>query len=156
MSHPLARGLAAGAAGVTALNTVTYLDMALRGRAASSTPERTVDSLASAVGLRVPGVGETRRNRLTGLGAVLGTLAGTAVGVGYGALHALGWRPSPPVGALAVTAAAMVAGSGPMTALGITDPRGWSATDWLSDVLPHLAYGAVTAATYRAMEPAAE
>ena len=36
------RGAAAGAAGTTALNVVTYLDMAVRGRPASSTPERTV------------------------------------------------------------------------------------------------------------------
>ena len=27
-------------------------------------------------------------------------------------------------------------------ALGLTDPREWSASDWLSDLVPHLAYGA--------------
>ncbi|MGI8900330.1 MAG: hypothetical protein ACR2HA_05280 [Nocardioides sp.] len=31
-------GVAAGAAGTTALNAVTYLDMAIRGRGTSSTP----------------------------------------------------------------------------------------------------------------------
>jgi hypothetical protein len=40
--------------------------------------------------------------------------------------------------------------NGPMTAMGLTDPRTWSRTDWLSDVLPHLAYGWVTASTYAA------
>ena len=40
------RGAAAGAAGSTALNAVTYLDMAGRGRGSSSTPEQTVQALA--------------------------------------------------------------------------------------------------------------
>jgi hypothetical protein len=31
-----------------------------------------------------------------------------------------------------------------MTVLGVTDPRTWSASDWMSDVVPHVAYGAVT------------
>ena len=35
-------GAAAGAAGTTALNFLTYVDMAVRGRPASSTPEKTV------------------------------------------------------------------------------------------------------------------
>ena len=34
----LLAGIAAGAAGTTALNATTYLDMALRGRPASRTP----------------------------------------------------------------------------------------------------------------------
>jgi len=29
----------------------------------------------------------------------------------------------------------------------VTDPRTWSAADWISDLLPHLAYGVVTHAT---------
>lgn len=39
MTRRFLHGLAAGAAGTTALNAVTYLDMALRGRPASTTPE---------------------------------------------------------------------------------------------------------------------
>jgi len=38
-----------------------------------------------------------------------------------------------------------------MTALGLTDPREWSASDWASDVVPHLAYGAVAALVYEAL-----
>jgi hypothetical protein len=41
---------------------------------------------------------------------------------------------------------------GTMTALGIADPRQWSSTDWASDVLPHLAYGLVTAGTLQALD----
>ena len=40
-----------------------------------------------------------------------------------------------------------------MTVLGITDPRTWSATDWLSDVVPHLAYATVVKATMEAFDP---
>jgi hypothetical protein len=42
MLKHILRGVAAGAAGTTALNAVTYLDMVLRGRGASSTPEESV------------------------------------------------------------------------------------------------------------------
>ena len=40
----------------------------------------------------------------------------------------------------------MIGSNGPMTLLGVTDPRTWPASAWFADVLPHLAYGAVTAA----------
>ncbi len=43
------------------------------------------------------------------------------------------------------SAAALVGSNGPMTALGVTDPRTWSGSDWISDVVPHVAYGVVTA-----------
>jgi hypothetical protein len=36
-------GLAAGTAGVTALNAITYLDMALRARPASGSPSQAVE-----------------------------------------------------------------------------------------------------------------
>jgi len=42
----------------------------------------------------------------------------------------------------------MVLANGPMTALGLTDPRDWRGSEWAADVLPHLAYGVITAATY--------
>ncbi|WP_246271244.1 hypothetical protein [Amycolatopsis acididurans] len=148
MMRSILRGAAAGAAGATALNAVTYLDMALRGRPASNTPEQTVELLSEKTGARVPGNAKTRPNRVSGLGALLGLLTGTTVGAGYGAAHALGWRPSVLTGGLAASGAAMAGSSAPMTTLGITDPRKWSFADWASDVVPHLAYGLVTAATY--------
>ena len=81
MIRMLLLGAAAGAAGTTALNAATYLDMAVRGRPTSSTPEDTVEALAGVVHARVPGDDDTRPNRLTGLGA----LTGIAAGVGAGA-----------------------------------------------------------------------
>jgi hypothetical protein len=137
------RGAAAGAAGTTALNAVTYLDMAVRGRPASSTPEDTVEKVASAAGVEVPGDDESRRNRLAGLGALTGIAAGVGVGVLAGLLAP---RMPLPVLAGTIATAAMAGANGPMTALGITDPRSWDAASWISDVVPHLAYGIVTAA----------
>jgi threonine dehydrogenase-like Zn-dependent dehydrogenase len=42
------------------------------------------------------------------------------------------------------TVGAMVGTSGPMTVLGVTDPRTWSTKSCLVDIVPHLADGAVT------------
>ena len=139
------RGAAAGAAGTTALDVVTYLDMVVRGRAASSTPERTVEKLAETAHVQIPGHGQERVNRVQALGALTGLAAGTGVGVLVGLARAAGFRPSRPVATLLVTGGVLVGTNGPMTVLGITDPRTWSAADWISDVVPHLAYGAVVA-----------
>jgi hypothetical protein len=144
------RGAAAGAAGTTALNAVTYLDMAIRGRPASSTPERTVEQLAGKA--HVPlGEGEQRENRVQGLGPLTGLAAGIGMGVAVGLLRAAGLRSRPLLGTGLITAGVMTLANGPMVALGITDPRSWSATDWLSDVVPHLAYSAVVTTTMDAL-----
>lgn len=150
----LVLGAAAGAAGTTALNAATYLDMAVRGRPTSSTPEDTVEELAEAAGATVPGDGDTRPNRLSGLGALTGIAAGIGVGAGYGLARAAGWRPGLLLGTVATTVAVELAGNGPMTALGVTDPRSWPASSWAADLGPHLAYGAVTAAVMSALDPA--
>jgi hypothetical protein len=148
------RGAAAGAAGTTALDAVTYLDMVVRGRGASSTPERTVEKLAEKAHLPIPGEGDTRQHRLQGLGALSGIAAGVGVGVLAGLARAAGFRPPAWLGCVATGVAAMTGSNGPMTVLGITDPRTWSATDWVSDVVPHLAYGIVTHSTLAALDRA--
>ena len=141
------RGAAAGAAATTALNAVTYLDMVVRGRGTSSTPEDTVEKLAEKAHVPIPGEGDTRANRLQGLGPLTGLVAGIGVGVLVGLVRAAGFRSPPLVGTGLTTAGILVAANGPMTVLGITDPRTWSATDWVSDVVPHLVYGAVLRTT---------
>ncbi|TFV63490.1 hypothetical protein E4P41_04340 [Geodermatophilus sp. DF01-2] len=146
------RGAAAGAAGSTALNAVTYLDMAVRGRGSSSTPEQTVEKLAEKAHVPIPGDDETRQNRVQGLGPMTGLAAGVGVGVVVGLVRAAGYRSQPLVGTLLTTLGVMVAANGPMTVLGITDPRSWSATAWASDVVPHLAYGAVVKTTMDAFD----
>jgi hypothetical protein len=146
------RGAAAGAAGTTALNAVAYLDMVVRGRPASSTPEDTVEKLADTAHVTIPGEGDLRRNRVQGLGPLLGLAAGVGVGVLVGLVRASGFRAAPPVGALLTTAGVMLAANGPMAVLGVTDPRTWSRTDWISDVVPHLAYGVVVKTTLDAFD----
>lgn len=143
-------GAAAGAAGTTALNAVTYLDMAVRGRAASSTPEKSVEKLSDLAGVQIPGEGETREHRVQGLGPLLGLSTGVLAGAAYGVLSRVpGLRALP--GGVVAGALAMAGSDAPMTALGLTDPRSWSPTAWASDVVPHLAYGFTTAATFGAL-----
>ena len=152
----LLRGAAAGAAGTTALNAVTYLDMVLRGRPASSTPQRTVEESFARAGATVPGDPGKRGNRVEALGALTGIGAGIGIGAVVGLVRALGLRPSPVVGTALVTAGVLVSTNGPMTVLGVTDPRTWSATDWISDVVPHLAYAAAVVTTVDAFDRAAD
>jgi hypothetical protein len=149
----LAAGALAGAAGTTALNTVAYLDMVWRARPASSTPETTVKKLADLTGISIPGTEDERTNRIAGMGPLMGLMAGISVGAALGLARAAGCRPGPVGTSLAATAGALVVGNGPMTALGVTDPRTWSRTDWLSDIFPHLAYGITAAAALRALDP---
>ena len=101
-------GAAAGAAGTTALNAVTYLDMAVRGRPSSSTPEDTVEALSERTHLPVPGEGEVHDNRVAGLGPLTGLLAGVGVGALLGLSRAAGWRPSVLLGTVAATVGALV------------------------------------------------
>ena len=142
------RGAAAGAAGTTVLNVVTYLDMAVRGRPASSTPGNTVERLAETAHLTVPGQGAKRASRVEGLGALTGLMAGIGVGGLLGLARATGFRAGP----LLTTLIVLVSTNGPMTVLGVTDPRTWSAVDWVSDVVPHLAYAAVATTTMDALD----
>ncbi|WP_181794069.1 hypothetical protein [Streptomyces sp. WELS2] len=144
MMRTIVRGCAAGAVGTTVLNTVTFADMALRGRPSSQAPAQTVNKIAEGVGCPVPGSGDGRENRLSGLGG----LSGIAVGVGTGAAVSLarhaGLRPPWWLGGAVTGALAMAATDLPMARLGVTHPTGWSAADWVSDVVPHLMYGLAT------------
>jgi hypothetical protein len=148
----LAFGIAAGAAGTTALNLLTYLDMTVRGRPASTTPEVTVRKFADRAGIRIPGDGQTRDNRVAGLGPTMGLLAGLVTGAGAGLGRAAGLEPGLLLGGVATGAAAMIATDAPMAVLGVTDPRRWSVSDWLGDAVPHLAYGLTTAVVLHALE----
>ncbi|RCW44630.1 hypothetical protein DFQ14_104219 [Halopolyspora algeriensis] len=151
MRHSLLHGMAAGAAGTTALNTATYLDMALRGRPASTTPEQTVRRAEELTGKALSASGtdtEPASNRRSGLGALLGLTTGIGAGMFYGAVRSR--MPRAPL-ALMSLVAAVAANAGsvvPMSALGVTDPRQWPASSWAMDLIPHLAYGWATAAVY--------
>jgi hypothetical protein len=148
----LVRGLVAGATGTTALYATTYLDMAVRGRPPSDTPKRTVARGADVLGIAIPGDRDARDAREAGLGTLLGHSVGMTIGVAVSGLRSTG-RPRTRGGTLALAwGLAMVAGNGPMSVLGVTDPRTWSGTDWLADLVPHLAYAAAATATLEAFE----
>ena len=156
MTGSFARGVLAGAAGTAALNVVTHLDMALRGRPASTVPARTVDALADALGRPVPGSGVEREARRTALGALAGITSGLGVGVLAGAVRSAGLRLPAPVGALLSGAASMAVTDVPAAALGVSDPHGWSAADWAADAVPHLAYGVAVQAVLSGVPTPAE
>lgn len=141
-------GAVAGAAGTAALNAATYLDMAARGRPSSSTPQQMVEKVADSRGVEIPGEGEERENRLSGLGALSGLATGVAVGIGLGVLDTVRLRPTGLTGALFAGGAAMALSNASMAAYGVTDPSSWSAEDWLSDLVPHLAYGVAVSTAF--------
>lgn len=144
MAGVIGRGLAAGAVGTTVLTTVTYLDMAVRGRPASAVPEKVIDALAGAAGRTIAGRGGARDNRRTALGALAGIATGLVVGVGTSAARAGGVRLPAALAAVATGAVAMAASDLPIAGLGVSDPRDWTRADWVADAVPHLAYGLAT------------
>ena len=147
------QGLAAGCVGLVALEMTSYLDQYLRARPPSQSPTKLGERLGDQLGLEL-GEGKPRRNRASALGPLAGYWDGLLLGVGWSILapsHA-----SALSGTAALTAGAMVGSNGPLIALGITDPRSWSRDDWLTDLVPHLAYGLATTATVAALRAANE
>lgn len=145
-------GLAAGAAGTTALNVVTYLDVVIRARGASSTPKDTAAKLAQELGIDIPGDEDQRANRLAGLGPLIGIVAGVGVGASVALARALGFQPPLPLAGILAGGLAMVAADAPMAVLGVSDPRTWAPADWVSDAVPHLVYGVVTSGVVAAFD----
>jgi hypothetical protein len=146
----LTRGLAAGAAGTALLNAVTYLDMAARGRPASSVPEDDIDRMLARAGVSL-GEGERAQARRSGLASLSGYLTGFAAGAAFGLVRPLARGVPAPAAAVLTGLAVMAATDSASVRLGTTDPREWSAVDWASDVIPHLAYGAGVVLTYDAL-----
>jgi uncharacterized membrane protein len=151
MTGTFSRGLIAGAAGTAALHAATYLDMALRGRPASTVPQQLVDAVADAAGTRVPGRGAPREARRRGLGELAGIVNGVGLGVVSSTVRSAGVRMPFPVGAVAKGAAAMAATDVPVAALGVSDLSRRTREDWVADALPHLAYGATVQAVVSAL-----
>ena len=148
----LGHGAAAGAAGVTTLNAITYLDMAVRARPASDTPSQAVEQLAHKAGTDIPGQGDDRDNRLAGLGPLAGIMTGATVGVAAAFARPILARVPAPLAAAALGALAMAGSDGPLVALGLTRPDDWATADWASDIIPHLGYGAAVYATLTALD----
>ncbi|MBM7495206.1 hypothetical protein JOD64_006428 [Micromonospora luteifusca] len=142
----MADGAIAGAVGSTALNVLGYLDIALRGRPESNVPQETVDRLAGIAHVDL-GSGDQAANRRSGLGPLIGYGLGITAGIAF-ALYAGGRRQPLPMATGLLGAGVMAMTDGSITALGISDPRTWRRSDWISDIIPHLAYGLTAAATW--------
>jgi len=170
MANRIVAGAIAGAAGVLALNAAGYLDMLVRGRPASDMPARVAGKLADEIGVPLDfdseddadavddeGADEADdldadapANRREAIGALLGMANGIGIGIAYGIVRLILPRPPAWLAGTALGAAAMAASDYPATRLGLTEPRDWSAVDWVSDVLPHMAFGIVTAVAFEA------
>lgn len=151
-------GTIAGAAGTIALDVTTYADMALRGRAPSEMPSEVVRLFAERLGLRALATpsdraDEATKNRRSALGALLGYGVGVKIGAVYGCLRPLPSRLPLGVAGIILGGLAMAASDVPAVKLGATNLAEWDAASWLSDVVPHLIYGFVTASVARALLP---
>lgn len=150
-------GAIAGAAGTMALDVTTYGDMLLRGRPSSNVPATVAATMAGKVGIDL-GAGATEEqaeSKKSALGALLGYGTGIGIGTLYGLLRPrLGGLPLPVAGTV-LGLAAMAASDVPIAVSGASDPRTWGLSGWLSDLIPHLVYGLVTAATVDAIAGAA-
>lgn len=144
------RGLLAGAAGNLVLDAVTYLDMAVRARPASEVPARTVEAGLDRAGVAVSD------DQAEAAGALAGIATGVGVGVATAVARSAGLRLSPVGGAVVTGAVAMVISDGGAALAGVTDPASWGATDWVSDVVPHLAFGVTVHEVVRRLEPATD
>lgn len=153
MARGIGLGLVAGAVGTIALDVATYTDMVVRTRPSSETPAKLAGVLADKAGIDLSGDGgkDAGQNRQQGLGALLGYVAGVGVGVVYGALDRGERRWPVPLAGVALGLAALAASDLPIAQSGVSDPQEWSATDWVSDLVPHLIYGFITAAVYAAL-----
>ena len=156
---PSVRGVLAGAAGTVALNLATYSDMALRARSSSDMPTQLVLALAKRwqIGALLDEGDEQQKEAASNRREAVGALLGYVNGLGLPLLSS--WlRPhgTSSGAGLLLGIGAMAASDTPAVVLGVTDPRTWGLAGWLSDAIPHLAYGIVAAATYKALSIAAQ
>ena len=142
--------VAAGAVGTIALDAMSYLDMLVRGRPASTVPAKVATRITDAVGI---GLGEESRkdSRGNAIGGLLGNLTGVSVALCYGLTRRFTARPPTLPTGLAVGAVAMVTSDVPATLTGATRPSQWGWVGWLADIAPHAVYGLVTVAVHDAL-----
>jgi len=91
---------------------------------------------------------EPVQNRKSALGALSGFAVGLGVGTAYGLARPLLGDVSILRAGVFLGLAAMAGSDVPATTLGVTDPSEWSLDSWVSDTVPHLAYGLTVALAY--------
>jgi hypothetical protein len=130
MLNAALRGIIAEATGTVALDTSTYLDMAIRGRSSSNAPSKMVDTIAQKLHLPLSTQGtsskdQSAQNRESGLGALLGYVNGLGIGVIYGMIRSRSDEIPSPLSAALVGLTAMAASDIPMVALRVSNPKTW-------------------------------
>jgi hypothetical protein len=153
-------GAMAGAAGTTVLDVVSYVDMAIRGRAPSELPVNTLRSIASRFGSELgkppAELDERLRNRQSALAALLGYADGFASGAIFGIVRPATRNVSVFSAGVGLAVLTMLLSEGLATALGQTDPRKWGVSGWLADLIPRCAYGWTTCTAFDLMAPPSE
>ncbi len=150
MKPGVVAGAVAGAVGAVIIEVVSYGDILLRGRPPSELPAEAARSIADRLGVSLgDSESEPAQHRAGALGALMGHGGGVLIGALYG--FAARGNHGGPLRGLALGAAAMVPTNVLMVAMGLTDPRTWGLDGWLSDIVPHVAYGFATAGVYRAI-----
>jgi drug/metabolite transporter (DMT)-like permease len=155
MVRSIVTGAIAGAAGELALNVVTYGDMLVRARPSSSMPAKVAGRLTDAAGIELAQPGERPEKaeiRREAVGALLGYGMAVATAIASVFVRRAGLRLPAPMAGVAIGATAMVVSDSIATALGVTDPKRWKTSDWISDIVPHAVYGIVTALTVEVIE----
>lgn len=150
------RGAAAGGVGTMTLNLVTYVDMFLRGRPASEAPAKLAGVLADKADINLEFAGasdEQAQHRQQASGALLGYATGLGIGIAYGMLREQLDHVSLAGATIVLGLGAMAASDIPLAVTKVSDPRSWSASSWAADLIPHLAYGLLTAVSYDALAP---
>jgi hypothetical protein len=147
-------GAISGTVGTFALDFTTYADMAIRGRSSSNAPSQLVKIVSERAGLPTPssanGHKQEIQNRENGVGSLLGYVNGVGMGMLYGLVRSRTENVSTPLAGIVVGLAAMAASDVPLVSLGISNPKTWGLSGWLSDLIPHLIYGLVTVSAYEA------
>ena len=74
-------------------------------------------------------------------------MTGVTVGAGCVLVRALGWPPLVMVVVALTAATAIIGANVSMASPRSRDPRTWTSTDLVADLVPHMAYGFVAAMT---------
>ena len=140
--------MVAGAAGTFALDVCSYLDIAVRGRPPSDVPEKVAKRFVDEAGIDLGDDKDVAKNRLSGIGALMGYATGISGGIAYVLARRRFPETSTTLLGLGLGFGVMAFTDTSSTVAGATDPRTWGLSGWVADAFFHAVYGVVTASTF--------